>query len=170
VFPAAVTGIGDRMAFGPFMQMMKAGQYSSHLFPEKRKPSVHVRDVVEVIVRLLVKDDLIGEKFIVGEENPTIRELGDMMCESLGLPCLQKTMPGSLVSLVSYLMTRIADLTKKPPLYEYDLIKVLQEDWLVDGSKVERELGLSYTPLHLAFEEMATWLQEEEGKITVSPT
>jgi dihydroflavonol-4-reductase len=169
VHPAAVTGAGDHTGFGPIMQMMKSGQYSSHLFPENRMPTIHVRDVVEVIARLLVKDGLIGEKFIVGKESPTYRELGDLMCESLGLPCLKRTMPGSLALFASYVMTRIADITKKPPLYEYEVIKMMQDDWLVDGSKVERELGLTYTPLSLAFEELATWLQEEEGQKAAAP-
>ena len=57
-------------------------------------------------------------------------------------------MPGSLALFTSYALTRIADLTKKPPSFEYDAINFLQEDWLVDSSKVERELGQSDTPVH----------------------
>jgi len=169
VLPVAVTGAGDDYVFGPMMQMMKAGQFSSHLFPENRMPTVHVRDVVEVITRLLVKDGITGEKYIVGKENPTNRELDDMMCQALGLPCLQKTMSGSLALITAYAMTRISDITKKPPLFEYEGIKQLHCDWQVDGSKVERELGLAYTPVHLAFEELAAWLLEEEGKKTAVP-
>ena len=132
-------------------------------------PTVHVRDVVEVIVRLLVQDGMIGENFIVGKENTTLGELDDMMCASLGLECLQKTMPGSLAMITAYVMTRIADMTKKPPLFEYEGIKLLKDNWQVDGSKVERELGLTYTPVRLAFEELAVWLKEEEGKKSTVP-
>lgn len=169
VFPVAVTGVGDDYIFGPMMQMMKAGQYSSHLFPENGMPAVHVRDVAEVIAILLWKDGVVGEKYIVGKENTTNGDLDDMMCHALGLPCLQKTMSGSLALIIAYAMTRIADITKKPPLFEYEGVKLMQDDWQVDGSKVERELGLTYTPVRLAFEELAAWLQEEEGNKVALP-
>lgn len=168
VHPVTVTGAGDYASFGPFMKMMITGQYSSHLFPEKHLPSVHVRDVVEVITRLLVQDRGVGEKFIVGNENPTLAELDDMMCEALGLPCLQKAMPRSLAVYGSYLMTRIADITRKPPLLDYEVVKMLQDDWLVDGSIVERELGLTYTPVRLAIDELASSMREKEEQKTAS--
>jgi dihydroflavonol-4-reductase len=169
VYPVAVTGAGDHTGYSPIMKMIKAGQFTSHLFPENHLPTVHVRDVVEVIARLLGKDCMIGEKFIVGKENTTLAELSDMMCESLGLPCFQKTTSRSLALYGSFIMTRIADITKKPPLLDYEIMKMMQDDWLVDGSKVERVLGLTYTPVHLAIEELAAWLLEQEGKKTTVP-
>jgi hypothetical protein len=41
-----------------------------------------------------------------------------------------------------------------------DQIKVMREGFRVDGSKAERELGISYTPIRVALEEAIASYQE----------
>jgi dihydroflavonol-4-reductase len=54
------------------------------------------------------------------------------------------------------LLTGFANVIKKPPLWgmSKDQIKVMREGFRVDGSKAERELGIIYTPIRVALEEV----------------
>ncbi len=56
------------------------------------------------------------------------------------------------------LATKVADLTGKPPYLDMstDLIRNTKGGAVFDGSKAERELGLSYTPVRVAIEEEVT--------------
>jgi hypothetical protein len=53
------------------------------------------------------------------------------------------------------LLTLLANIVKKPPLLgmALDQIRTMKEGAAVDGSKVERELGITYTPIRVALEE-----------------
>jgi hypothetical protein len=52
-------------------------------------------------------------------------------------------------------MTKPADLTGRPPFsgMSTDQIRNIRKGAVFDGSKSERELGLSYTPIREAIEE-----------------
>jgi dihydroflavonol-4-reductase len=64
-------------------------------------------------------------------------------------------MPDTLVMLNAALLTWIANLTKKPPMWGMaaDAMRMIKEGIHFDGSKAERELGLTYTPIREAIEE-----------------
>jgi hypothetical protein len=53
------------------------------------------------------------------------------------------------------LLTKVADLTGRPPLLgiSTDTMRNLKEGAVFDGSKAERELGISYTAIREALEE-----------------
>jgi len=53
------------------------------------------------------------------------------------------------------LLTLVANLIKNPPLWNMaiDQIRTMKEGVMVEGSKAERELGISYTPIRVALEE-----------------
>jgi hypothetical protein len=53
------------------------------------------------------------------------------------------------------LLTWLADLIKKPPVWDLaiDQIRTMKEGVMADGSKAERELGITYTPVRKALEE-----------------
>jgi hypothetical protein len=52
-------------------------------------------------------------------------------------------------------LTALANLIKKPPLWgmTIDQIRVIKKGVRADVSKAERELGIIYTPIRVAFEE-----------------
>jgi nucleoside-diphosphate-sugar epimerase len=153
VYPVGVVGAGERISYRETVRGLIAG-YPGYVFPNAHLPTVHVKDVVEVIARLLYTPDLLGETYIVGKDNPTIKELFDMMCDAACIPHLKRTLPAGLVLTSAYLSTQISNLTRKPPYMEYEAVKLLQDDMLADGSKAERELGIVYTPIYTAFEEL----------------
>jgi dihydroflavonol-4-reductase len=64
-------------------------------------------------------------------------------------------LPNSVVTLNAALLTWLADLTKKPPLLNMsrDQVRTMKAGIVFDGSKAERELGITYTPIRIALEE-----------------
>jgi len=75
---------------------------------------------------------------------------------------LKQTLPNGFVITTAYVSTQISNLTKKPPYLEYEAITMLQDDMIVDGSKAERELGIVYTPVYQAFEELVADIKESQ--------
>jgi dihydroflavonol-4-reductase len=64
-------------------------------------------------------------------------------------------MPDSLVMLNATLLTWLANLIKKAPPWGMakDAMRMLKEGLYFDGSKAEREPGLTYTPIRGAIAE-----------------
>jgi hypothetical protein len=60
----------------------------------------------------------------------------------------KRRLPGPVVLAGAALMTKAADLTGRPPLsgMSTDQMRNIRKGAVFDGSKSERELGLSYTP------------------------
>ena len=65
------------------------------------------------------------------------------------------SLPNFMVMLNAVLLTGLANLIKKPPMWgmSVDAMRTVKEGAQADGSKAERELGITYTPLHTALEE-----------------
>jgi nucleoside-diphosphate-sugar epimerase len=116
-------------------------------FTEAVHTYVHVGDVAEAIVLALEKEDNVGEKYLIGKHQLSIREFNELISEISGA-ALPPTAPGAVTMLISTLTTWLADLTKKPPgLAPIDYIRVIRDGCRFDGSKAERELGLTYVPI-----------------------
>ena len=71
-------------------------------------------------------------------------------------------MPDRVVMFNAQLLTWIADITKRPPLLgiSTDQVKLMKSGSPVDGSKAERELGVTYTPIRVAVEEAVVSFRE----------
>ena len=78
-----------------------------------------------------------------------------MVCEISGVPLPRRRLPGPVAMAGATLATKVADLTGRPPFsgMSTDSMRNIREGGVFDGSKAERELGLSYTPMREAVEE-----------------
>ena len=76
-----------------------------------------------------------------------------MRSQGARLPVL--SMPDSLTMIGAYILTGLSNVFKFPPPMgmSVDQMKIMKEGFCVDGSKAERELGLTYTPIRVAIEE-----------------
>lgn len=82
-------------------------------------------------------------------------------CLLSGVPLPKIKIPTWLALASASLLTGISRLTKKePPLSMYsEQARTMSKGIHADGSKAERELGISYTPVRLALEEELTGKQ-----------
>jgi dihydroflavonol-4-reductase len=136
------------------MNMIR-GRLPAQIFTKQYFSFVHVKDVGIAIVKALEKEKNIGEKYIVSAENHSWGEINQMISDISGtkLPLLK--LPVWLTVFNSYLFSSIAKLTRKPPIWDMsvDQITLMKQGFKIDGSKVERELGITYTPIYEAIKE-----------------
>jgi dihydroflavonol-4-reductase len=155
VYPGGVLGPDDPKATGEYIQNLIGGRMPATVFEDVLFPWVHVRDVAEVIVRAAEKEGNIGEKYLVVGQNMTFGQINQLISGISGVSLPKLKMPNSLAMANAMLLTLLANIVKKPPLLgmALDQIRTMKEGAAVDGSKVERELGITYTPIRVALEE-----------------
>ncbi len=155
IYPCAVLGSGDPKATGRYIKDLINRRLPATIFHDSVLTWVHVRDVAEAIVRAAEKEDNIGEKYVVGKHRLSLKELNEMISEISGVPLPKLHLPDPIVTINARLLTLLADIIKKPPIWgmSRDQIRVMKEGFRFDGSKVERELGITYTPVRVALEE-----------------
>lgn len=155
IYPCAVLGPGDPKATGQYIKDLINRRLPATIFHDSVLTWVHVRDVAEAIVKAAEKEDNIGEKYIAGKHQLSLKELNEMVSEISGVPLPKLRLPDSIVTINAGLLTWLADIIKKPPIWgmSRDRIRVMKEGFRFDGSKVERELGITYTPVRIALED-----------------
>ena len=155
IYPGSVLGAGDPKASGQYIQNLIHRRLPATVFHDVILTWVHVRDVAEAILRAAEKEDNIGEKYIVCKHGLTFREFNEIIREISGVPLPRLAFPDWLAMLNATLLTGLANLIKKPPMWGMatDQIRTMKEGFMADGSKAERELGITYTPIRLALAE-----------------
>lgn len=96
-----------------------------------------------------------GERYLVGHQPVNFLEVNKMVSEISGVSLPKINMPDFLTITNAYILTGLSRLTGKKPLWgmSVDQMKTMKQGISIDGSKAERELGLTYTPLRTALEE-----------------
>ena len=155
IYPSAVVGANDPKACGRYFKNYAEGRMPAQVLTKFHFPFVHVKDVAEAIVQALEKKNNIGEKYIVSAENHTFGEINQMVREISGTKRPLLKLPTWATVMTSYLVTGIANLMVKPPIWDLsvDQVNLMKQDFKIDGSKAERELGIKYTPVYEGIKE-----------------
>jgi dihydroflavonol-4-reductase len=162
VYPGGVLGPGDPKPSGQYIQNLIHRRLPATVFHDVVLTWVHVRDVAEAILRAAEKEDNIGEQYIACKHQLSFREMNEMIREISGVPLPKLTFPNWLATVNATLLTGLANLIKKPPRLGMatDQMRTMKEGFKADGSKAERELGITYTPIRVALEEAIASYQE----------
>jgi dihydroflavonol-4-reductase len=117
---------------------------------------VHVRDVVEAIVRALERPNNVGRRYIVCGEQRSIGELSRMVGELARVRLPRRRLPDALVLPLAVLLTGVARVSGRPPAWglSLDQARVMRRGFRCDGSSAARELGLQYSPIREAVAEV----------------
>jgi dihydroflavonol-4-reductase len=155
IYPGMVLGPDDPKPVGRYIKNVLNHRLPDKVFLDSNFTYVHVMDVAEVIVRAVEKEDIIGEKYLVGRQQLSMREFNEMIREISGVSLPKLTLPDWMVMVNAILLTGLVDITKKPPIWDMstDQVITIKEGFRAKGSKAERELGLTYTPIRVALEE-----------------
>jgi dihydroflavonol-4-reductase len=149
IYPACVLGPEDPKASGSYVQNLINKKLPATVFNNRMFSFVCVKDVAQAIVNALEKENNIGEKYLIGNCRLKWKEINKLISETSGVPLPRIKLPEMITMLNAYLLTGLANLIKKPPLWDMSLdqMKVMKTGFSVDGTKAERELGLKYTPI-----------------------
>ncbi|MGW8178318.1 MAG: NAD-dependent epimerase/dehydratase family protein [bacterium] len=155
IYPPCVLGPGDDKPTGQYIQSLIQHRRPATAFDDSILTWVHVTDVAEVIVRALEKEGNIGEKYLVGKEQLSIQAFNELISEISGVPLPRMRLPDSVAIANARILTHVANLVQKPPMLgmSIDQCRAMKEGMQGDGSKAERELGITYTPIRVALEE-----------------
>ena len=155
LYPGGVLGSGDTKATGQYLNNLIRCRFPATFFHDVRFNYVYIGDVAHAIYEALEKQNNIGEKYFLGKHRLSFLEFNRITSEISGAPLPKLQVPRSLVMFSAKLATMWANLIKKPPYLgmSVDQIRMAREGIIADATKVERELGLSYTPIRVAIEE-----------------
>ncbi len=155
VYPSGVLGAGDKKPSGEYVGGILNKRLPATVFNSSILTWVHVKDVAEGIVKAAEKPDNIGERYFICKHQISIGELNKLIREVSGVSLPVISMPTFMAMMNAYLFTGLSKMTKKPPPWgmSVDQMKTMKEGFRADGSKAERELGITYTPIRAAIEE-----------------
>ena len=115
----------------------------------------HVEDVAHGIVEALAKGRP-GERYILGGENLSVRELA---CETLGIlgrPARTLKVPNGLLRTLARVGSALhLPLPFNPAVSPYGTLY-----WYMSAAKAERELGVTFRPARATLEETLAWLRD----------
>jgi dihydroflavonol-4-reductase len=163
VYPVAVLGGCDPKATGKYINDLINRRLPATVFLDSVLTFVHVRDVAEIILRAAEKEGNLGEKYIAGKSEMSLRELNGMVREISGVPLPILSLPDFMVTLNARLLTWLSSVTKKSPIWgmSVDQMRTMKEGFRINGSKAERELGITYTPIRAALEEAISSFRDD---------
>jgi dihydroflavonol-4-reductase len=120
---------------------------------------VDVDDVAEGHL-LAAERGRIGRRYILGNENMTLRELLHTLAGITGRPAPYFRVPYVAVLLLSYVDAALARVIPgREPRISPEAVKTSRIKMFVDPSRAVEELGLKLTPVRIALEKAVGWFR-----------
>ena len=108
---------------------------------------------------LISEKGAIGERYLLGAENLTLKGVLDILAEITGLPAPSLKIPHGLALSVAYAETAFSRLIGREPQIPVEGVKIAQHMMFVDCSRAKRELGFEAGPVSAAFERAVRWYE-----------
>jgi dihydroflavonol-4-reductase len=106
-----------------------------------------------------------GERYILGNENLTLREILEALADLTGLPGPRFRVPYALAWTAGACSTLWARLSGGEPGIPLDGVRMSRKRMFFDPRKARRELGFPATPAREALRKAAAWFCAEEGYV-----
>ncbi|HVN55480.1 MAG TPA: NAD-dependent epimerase/dehydratase family protein [Anaerolineaceae bacterium] len=155
LYPGIVLGAGDYKATGRYMHDYIFRRIPSTIFHNSWATYVWVEDVAEAVFRALWAPAAAGQRYLVGGTQLSGREYSRLIQKISGTPAPPFRLPDWMVMTVANLLTFRARWTGISPRWglSVDAGRTLRAGFYFDGTKIQRELGLVYTPIEVAIRE-----------------
>jgi dihydroflavonol-4-reductase len=109
---------------------------------------------------LLVADKgKIGERYLLGAENLTLKQLLDTLQKITGLSAPTLKIPHGVALSVAYASTIFSRLIGEEPQIPIEGVKIARHKMFVDCSRAQRELGFQPGPVAAALERAVRWYE-----------
>jgi dihydroflavonol-4-reductase len=101
----------------------------------------------------------IGERYLLGGENLTLKGLLDVLARITGLRAPGMKIPHGVALGVAYVESAFSRLIGKEPQIPVEGVKIAQHKMFVDCSRAQKELGFQPGPVAAALERAVRWYQ-----------
>lgn len=119
---------------------------------------VHVSDVAEGHWLAATKGR-VGERYILGGENLTLKQVLDLLSAVSGRPAPRFKTPYAVAYAFGAVDTALARLRGTEPMAPLDAIKMARHYMWFSSEKAKRELGYAPRPVKSALQDAANWFQ-----------
>jgi len=109
---------------------------------------------------LVAEKGKIGERYLLGAENLTLKQLLDSLARITGLAAPAMKIPHGLALGVAYVESAFSRLIGKEPQIPVEGVKIAQHMMFVDCSRAKKELGFAPSPVAGALERAVKWYRE----------
>ena len=100
-----------------------------------------------------------GQRYILGSENLTLKQILEILSEITGLPAPRFRLPWPVAWLAGAIATGAAQATGKPPRVPLDGVRMARKKMWVTHAKAARDLGYSPAPARTALLNAVRWFQ-----------
>ncbi|MCC6526427.1 MAG: NAD-dependent epimerase/dehydratase family protein [Polyangiaceae bacterium] len=128
--------------------------------PEGYRTTCDVRDVAAAHLRAAERGRP-GERYILGGECVSVRELFGRIAAATGGRAPRFTLPAGLVVALGTALERLADATGKPPLLSREMAIQSTLRVRLSSAKAERELGYHSRPLEASLRDAVAWYRAQ---------
>jgi len=101
----------------------------------------------------------VGERYLLGGENLTLKAMLDMLAKISGLTAPKLKIPHGLALGVAYANTVVSRLIGREPGIPVEGVKIARHMMFVDCSRAQRELGFKAGPVSAALERAVRWYE-----------
>ena len=101
----------------------------------------------------------IGERYLLGAENLTLKQLLDTLAKITGLTAPSMKIPHGVALGVAYVESAFSRLIGKEPQIPVEGVKIAQHMMFVDCSRAKKELGFAPGAVAAALERAVRWYQ-----------
>lgn len=158
ILPGWMWGPGDAAPTnaGRLVKQFLAGKLGA--VPRGGASIVDARDVAAGIVNALTYDGA-GERFIIGGEFRTTRELGDLLAKYGGRKA-PRQVPAGAAYLVAHMSELAAKLSGGAPTVPLQGIRLITSEHRVSSARAQAELGVSFRPFDDTIGSVFKWYAE----------
>ncbi len=104
---------------------------------------------------------LAGERYVLSGASLKVSEAVEMLVEVTGSATKVRYLPGWIAAIAGAAVETAARATRRRPTVCRETIRVMRAGASYDGSRAERDLGLSYTPLRVTMARTVEWFREQ---------
>lgn len=101
----------------------------------------------------------IGERYLLGAENLSLKQVLDILANITGLPAPKLKIPHGLALGVAYAETVFSRLIRREPQIPVEGVKIARHLMFVDSSRARRELGFQPGSVAAALERAVRWYE-----------
>lgn len=121
---------------------------------------IDARDVAEGHL-LAAQKGRVGERYILGNRNMTLKEILDTLARLTGIPSPRLRLPHAVPLVAAAAGTWLANLTGRAPRVSLESVRMSRHRMFFDANKAVRELGLPQTPVEAALARAVEWFREK---------